>query len=116
LRWDFLSFFAQREAQFRYIADGHDFRLMEDSMATLEQMRLQSQLKVNAQAKAIEAILKAHLDEETWKQIQEKWMGKPAVQSAWPEQRRDFLIEQAEEHDLLMQIPLAVFGSKVQGR
>lgn len=84
--------------------------------SVLERKRTAERRRVSAHAQTIEDILRAHLDTETFEQIKEEWMNRPAVDAMYPEQRRDFLIRQAVEHDLLMEIPIAVFGGKSAGR
>jgi len=58
----------------------------------------------------IEAKLQAHTDAQQWAEVQARWEARPDLYL--PEQRRDFLVSEAQRLDLLDLVLLSVFGSE----
>ena len=74
----------------------------------IDQRRGIERLAASREAEVIEAKLQAHMDAPTWAEVQARWDARPDLYL--PEQRRDFLVSEAQRLDLLDLVPLSVFG------
>ena len=76
----------------------------------IDQRRGIERLAASREAEVIEAKLQAHTDAQQWAEVQARWEARPDLYL--PEQRRDFLVSEAQRLDLLDLVLLSVFGSE----
>ena len=73
----------------------------------LQKQRQLARLQASREAEVLEAKLQAHLPAKAWDEIEAKWQALPDTEAYLPEQKRDFLVKQADALGRLDLVPVS---------
>ena len=71
----------------------------------LDLRRREDRLAASREAEVVKAKLQAHLSDEEWAEVEARWEARPDLYL--PQQRRDFLVGEANRLGLLHVVPLS---------